>query len=39
MSYITPRGCWCDIFVLNMYAPTEDKDDDVKDIFYEELGI
>jgi hypothetical protein len=27
MSYITLKGCWCDI-VLNVHAPNEDKDDD-----------
>jgi exonuclease III len=37
MSYITLRGRWCDIIVLNVHAPTEDKTDDVKDSFYEEL--
>jgi hypothetical protein len=37
MSYITLKGCWCDIIVLNVHAPTEDKDDDIKDRFYEEL--
>jgi hypothetical protein len=31
------RGCWCHIIVLNIHAPTEDKTDDVKDSFYEEL--
>jgi hypothetical protein len=36
MSYITLKGCWCDI-VLNVRAPTEDKDDDIKDSFYKEL--
>jgi hypothetical protein len=36
MSYILPRGRWCDI-VLNVHAPTEDKTDDMKDMFYEEL--
>jgi hypothetical protein len=30
------KGRWCDI-VLNVHAPTEDKDDDTKDSFYEEL--
>jgi hypothetical protein len=29
-------GCWCDI-VLNVHAPTEDKDDIIKDSFHEEL--
>jgi hypothetical protein len=31
MSYITLRGCWCHIIVLNVHVPTEDKIDDVKD--------
>jgi hypothetical protein len=38
MSYITLRGCWCNIIVLNVHAPTQDKIDGVKDSFYEELG-
>jgi hypothetical protein len=37
MSYIILKGRWCHIIVLNVYAPTEDKTDDVKDSFYEEL--
>jgi hypothetical protein len=37
MSYITPKGRWCDIIVLNVHAPIEDKDDVIKDSFYEEL--
>jgi exonuclease III len=37
MSYIILRGRWFHIIVLNVYAPTEDKSDDVKDSFYEEL--
>jgi hypothetical protein len=37
MSYIILRGCWCHIIVLNVHAPTEDKTDDVKDSFHEEL--
>jgi hypothetical protein len=28
---------WCDIIVLNVHAPTEDKCDDTKDSFYDEL--
>jgi exonuclease III len=36
MSYIILKGRWCDI-VLNVHAPIEDKDDDIKDSFYEEL--
>jgi endonuclease/exonuclease/phosphatase family metal-dependent hydrolase len=31
------RGRWCDIIVLNVQAPTQDKSDDVKERFYEEL--
>jgi hypothetical protein len=37
MSYIILKGRWCHIIVLNVHAPTEDKTDDVKDSFYEEL--
>jgi hypothetical protein len=36
MSYITLRGRWCDIIVLNVHAPTEDKCYDTKDSFYVE---
>jgi len=34
---VTLRGYWCDVIVLNVHAPTEDKSDDTKDSFYEEL--
>jgi hypothetical protein len=37
MSYIILRGRWCDIIVLNVYAPTEDNTDDMKDRLYEDL--
>jgi hypothetical protein len=37
MSYIVLRGCWCNIIVLNAHTPTEEKGDDSKDSFYEEL--
>jgi hypothetical protein len=37
MLYIILRGRWCDILLLNVHASTEDKMDDVKDSFYEEL--
>jgi hypothetical protein len=37
MSYIILRGRWCDMIVLNVYAPTEDKIHDTKDRFYEEI--
>jgi hypothetical protein len=38
MLYITLKGHLCDIIVLNMRAPIEDKDDNIKDSFYKELG-
>jgi hypothetical protein len=38
MPYIILRGHWCNIIVLNVHAPCEDKSDDVKDSFCEELG-
>jgi exonuclease III len=38
MSYILLRGRWCNIVVLNVHAPCEDKSDDVKKRFYEELA-
>jgi hypothetical protein len=37
MSYIKLRGHWCHIIVLNVHAPTEDRTDDVKASFYNEL--
>jgi hypothetical protein len=37
MSYIILRGHWCHIIVLNVNVTKEDKTDDVKDSFYEEL--
>jgi hypothetical protein len=37
VSYIVLRGRWCNIIVLNVHAPNEDKSDDSKDSFYEEL--
>jgi endonuclease/exonuclease/phosphatase family metal-dependent hydrolase len=37
MSYIMLRGHWCNIVVLNMHAPTEEKSDKSKDSCYEEL--
>jgi hypothetical protein len=38
MSYIKLRGRWCNIIFLNVHATCEDKGDDVKGSFYEELG-
>jgi exonuclease III len=37
MSYMVLRGRWCNIIVLNVHAPAEEKSDDSKDSFYEEL--
>ena len=37
VSCITIKGGWCDMIVLNVHAPSEDKDDAVKDSFYQEL--
>jgi hypothetical protein len=37
MSYIILRSRWFPIIVLNVHAQTEDKIEDVKDSFYEEL--
>jgi hypothetical protein len=36
--HIILTGRWCDIIVLNVHAPKEDKIDDVTDWFYEEQG-
>jgi hypothetical protein len=30
MSYIILRGRWCNIIMLNVHAPTEDKIDDIR---------
>ena len=37
VSYIVLRGCWCNIIALNVRAPSEEKGDDSKDSFYEEV--
>jgi hypothetical protein len=37
ISYKILGGCCCHIIILNVHTPTEDKIDDVKDSFYEEL--
>jgi len=36
-SYVTLRGRLCGVIFLNVRAPTEDKRDDMKNSFYEEL--
>jgi hypothetical protein len=35
ISCITLKGRWCGIIVVNVHAPSENKDDDIKDSFYE----
>jgi exonuclease III len=35
MSHRVLRGCWCNIIVMNVHAPSEEKSDDSKDSFYE----
>jgi hypothetical protein len=37
MSYITLKGRWCHIILMNIHAPTENKDYVIKGSFYEEL--
>ena len=37
MSYVVLTGHWFNIIVLNVHAPSEEKSDDLKDGFYEEL--
>jgi hypothetical protein len=37
MWYIILRGRRYNIIVLNVHAPTEEKTDDIKDKFYQEL--
>jgi hypothetical protein len=37
MSYIALRGHWCNIIVLNVHVPTEEKGDDSKVSFCEEI--
>jgi hypothetical protein len=37
VSYIVLRGRWCNIIVLSVHAPSEEKMDDLKDSFYEEI--
>ena len=37
MSYIVLRGRYCNVIVLNVHAPSEEKSDEAKYSFYEEL--
>jgi len=34
MSYAVLRGRWCNVIVLNVLAPSEEKSDDTKDSVY-----
>ena len=38
LSCIVLRDYWCNIIVLNVHAPREEKIDDSQDSFHEELG-
>jgi hypothetical protein len=37
MSFIVLRGFWCNIIIVNLQAPSEEKSGDLKVNFYEEL--
>jgi hypothetical protein len=37
MSYIVLRGRWCNIIILKLYAPSEERSDISKDSFAKEL--
>jgi len=37
LPYIVLRGRWRNIIVANMHTPSEEKSDELKDSFYEEL--
>ena len=37
LSYIVLRGRWRNIIVVNVHAPSEEKSDESKESFYEEL--
>ena len=37
LSYIVLRGHWRNIIVVDVHAPSEEKSDEAKDSFYEEL--
>jgi hypothetical protein len=39
MLYIILKGRCCDVIVLNVHAPTEDKIDDMKNSFYKDLEL
>ena len=37
VPYITLKDRWCDIIVVNVHVPSEDKGGDIKEGFYEEI--
>ena len=37
LSYIVPKGLWLHITVVNVHAPSEEKSEELKDSFYEEV--
>jgi hypothetical protein len=37
ISYITVIGHWCNVIVLNVHVPEDDKIDDMNDRFFKEL--
>ncbi|KAJ4430447.1 hypothetical protein ANN_22663 [Periplaneta americana] len=37
LSHLVLKSRWCDIILINAHVPTEEKDDRIKDSFYEEL--
>ena len=37
MSYVVLRGRWCNIIVVNVRGPNDEKNDDAKDSIYEKL--
>ena len=37
LSYIVLKSRWVHIIVVNVHAPSEEKSEEVKDSFYEEL--
>ena len=37
VSYIVLTGRWCNIIVLNVHGPCEEKSDDLRDSFYMEF--
>jgi len=39
VSYLVLRGHWCNIIVLNVQEPSEEKSDDSKDSFYEVFDL